>query len=39
VAAVAAYTLFGFVAWEFYHESVTGAHIADFIERKVKPFL
>jgi transposase len=39
VAAVAAYTPFGFVAWEFYHESVTGAHIADFIERKVKPFL
>jgi hypothetical protein len=39
VAAVAAYTPFGFVTWEYYHESVDGAHIADFIERKVKPFL
>jgi hypothetical protein len=37
VAAVAAYTPFGSVAWEFYDESVTG-DIADFIERKVKPF-
>jgi hypothetical protein len=36
---VAAYTPFGFVAWEFYQESVTGAHIADFIEWNVKPFL
>jgi hypothetical protein len=39
VVAVAAYAPFGFVAWDFYHESVTGAHIADFIEQKVKPFL
>jgi transposase len=39
VPVVAAYTPFGFLAWELYYDSVTGAHIADFIERKVKPFL
>jgi hypothetical protein len=39
VAVVAAHTLSGFLAWEFYYDSITGAHIADFVERKVKPFL
>jgi hypothetical protein len=39
VAVVTAYTLSGFLAWEFYYDSDTGAHIADFVERKVKSFL
>jgi hypothetical protein len=39
VAVVAAYTYYRFLAWEFYYDSVTSAHIADFVERKVKPFL
>jgi hypothetical protein len=39
VAVVTTYTLSRFLAWEFYYDSVTGPHIADFVERKVKPFL